>query len=69
MKSAGHGCLATTANPMGAQATAHFGKMEKAVLVAACERPHEMHKGQKKDKSTKERKQGAKYVIISLNFF
>ncbi len=63
MKSAGHGCLATTANPMGAQATAHFGKMEKAVLVAACERPHEMHK------STKERKQGAKYVIISLNFF
>ncbi len=54
---------------MGAQATAHFGKMEKAVLVAACERPHEMHKGQKKDKSTKERKQGAKYVIIYLNFF
>ncbi len=61
MKSAGHGCLAT-ADAMGAQATECFGKEEKAacfsVLNATCER--------QENKSTKERKQGAKYVNISL---
>ncbi len=68
MKSAGHGCLAT-ADAMGAQATECFGKEEKAAhfsvlnafLGATCER--------QENKSTKERKQGAKYVNISLNFF
>ncbi len=35
-----------------------------AFLGATCERPHETHKGIKTDKSTKERKQGEKYVNI-----
>ncbi len=70
MKSAGHGCLA--------QATERFGKKEKAPRLAffkrvlgatSCERPHETHKAKKTKTSTKERKQGAKYVNISLNFF
>ncbi len=36
-------------------------------LGTTCEWPHEMHKA--KNTKTKERKQGAKYAKISLNFF
>ncbi len=35
-----------------------------AFLATACERPHETQKGNKTDKSTKEKKQEAKYVNI-----
>ncbi len=52
---------------MGAQARkSESGALSvlNAFLAATCERPHETQKGNKTDKSTKEKKQEAKYVNI-----
>ncbi len=73
MKSAGHGCLAT-ADATGAQATERFGKEEKAARFSVFRRDMwtaswDAQRQENKDKSTKERKQGAKYVNIFFNFF